>query len=356
MSLSGRTTVGTLAVLTTLLLSVPGCSPDEVWTPPAELYSRGAGIVGGSETSAWPAVGAYLIDGGYGGMCTATLVAPDVALTAAHCVDYSGSGDLFYVGADINTATGADVHAIDDAIAHPNYNWHQSPYHDVAVLLLSQPIDDVDPMPVNTEPMSQSWVGDLFHYVGFGVNDYYQGNNAGIKRETDIALYEIYSHEYVHWTQGTNVCSGDSGGPSMVDHGGVWHVAGINSFVGATEHGQDACHGVGVEMRVDADMDFFDDYFDPELPGDDDDAADDDDSMGDDDTAGDDDDMGDDDAADDDDMGDDDAADDDDAWVDPGGEVSLSSGCECAQDRRATAGPTAALALLAGFVWMRRRD
>ena len=43
-----------------------------------------AGIVGGTDTEAWPAVGVYMIDGGDSGLCTATLVRPDVLLTAGH--------------------------------------------------------------------------------------------------------------------------------------------------------------------------------------------------------------------------------------------------------------------------------
>jgi V8-like Glu-specific endopeptidase len=348
---AGRIAVGSI-LLAIVGSTAPGCGPAEPWTPPPDLHVHGMGIVGGSETSAWPAVGAYLIDGGHGGMCTATLVSPEVLLTAAHCADLSGPGDLFYVGSNALDATADDVYEIDQAIVHPGYNWHGSPYHDVAVLLLHEPITDIEPIPVNTESMSPAWVGDWLHYVGFGVDDHYNGNNSGIKRETDIQLYDVGSHEYVHWTVGTNVCSGDSGGPSLVDHDGEWHVAGINSFVGATEHGEDACHGVGVEMRVDADLDFFDAYFDPYPSGDDDDTADDDDAA-DDDTA--DDDVADDDTADDDAADDDDTADDD-VWVDPGdGEVSLTSGCECSGAASSTT-PSLALLLLAACSVVGRRS
>ncbi len=323
----GRSGAG--LILAAGLLVTTSCSPHEPWEPPDELYEKVGGIIGGTPTSGWPAVGAYLIDGGYGGMCTATLVAPDVLLTAAHCVEYSGNDDMFYVGDDVNNATWNDLWDIDQAIAHPGYNWNGSPYHDVAVLLLNQPLFGVDPIPANTTPFENSWVGDWFHYVGFGVDDYYGGNNAGIKRETDIQLYEYYSWEYVHYTEGTNTCSGDSGGPSMVELGGDWYVAGINSFVQAIENNQDACHGIGVEMRVDADLDFFDDYFDP-YPGDDD--------------------AGDDDASDDD-AGDDDAGDDDDD-----GQYLVGPENDCSCSQHATARPASAAALLVlALGWLIRR-
>jgi len=153
----------------------------------------------------------------------------------------------------------------------------------------------------------------------------------------------------VHYTEGTNTCSGDSGGPSLVELGGTWYVAGINSFVQAIENGQDACHGIGVEMRVDADLGFFDDYFDPYA--DDDDAGDDD--AGDDDSG--DDDAGDDDAGDDD-AGDDDASDDDTEADDD--QVSLAGpedACQCSVEGPVVGtAPLAAAALLL-IALLRRR-
>jgi V8-like Glu-specific endopeptidase len=283
--------------LTPLLLSLfvlTSCSPYEPWDPPDELLeSMPLGIVGGMSTSGWPAVGAYLINGGYG-LCTATLVDPEVLLTAAHCIDGAGPNDLFYVGGNINNASWNDLYEIDDAIDHPQYNPNSNNPHDVAVLLLRDPITDIEPIPVNTTAFTNQWIGDWFHYVGFGSNTTYSGGGAGQKREADIQVYDYYTYEYIHYSNSTNTCAGDSGGPGLVDLGGQWHVAGVNSSVFATEHGEDPCHGGGFEMRVDAELSFLDDYFDPyQGQTDDDDASDDDDDSDDDDNG--DDDVGDDD-------------------------------------------------------------
>ena len=344
-----------------------GCTDDETWTPPPEMFEYTGGIVGGTPTSGWPAVGAYIINGGYGGMCTATLVTPDILLTAAHCVEYSGNDDMFYVGDNVNNASWNDLWDIDQAIAHPNYNAYSDHPHDIALLFLNQPLFGVDPIPVNTTPFQQSWIGDWFHYVGFGVDDYYGGNNAGIKRETDVELYDYGNTEYIHYTPGTNTCSGDSGGPSLREIGGQWYVAGVNSAVFSIQGNEDACHGAGWEMRVDGELNWLDDYFDPYAGDDDagdDDAGDDDagdDDAGDDDAGDDDagdDDAGDDDAGDDD-AGDDDAGDDDENDDDETFLVGPENDCSCSVDGRAAgAAPLALLALgaLIAHRTRRRRD
>ncbi len=267
----------------TLLLLTTGCMYEEFLDPadlPEDIRMLGQGIVGGTPTSDWPAVGAYLIDQGYGGMCTATLVTEEWLLTAAHCVDQSGM-DYFYVGDNINAAGASDFHRIADVYAHPGYNPNSYHPHDIAVMRLQSPITNITPIPVNTESMTNSWAGTWLHYVGFGSSTTYSGPGAGEKRETDIQIYEVYSYEYLHYTPNTNTCSGDSGGPGLVDLDGQWYVAGVNSSVGATQQGQDPCSGYGFEMRPDAELNFIDDYFDPfEVPTDDDD---DDDDNGDDD-------------------------------------------------------------------------
>ncbi len=328
--------------LAAVLLLLVSCSPYEPWDPPDELLETAPlGIVGGLSTSAWPAVGAYLINGGYG-LCTATLVDPQVLLTAAHCVDGSGPNDLFYVGSNIDNATWNDLYEIEDVYDHPQYNPNSEHPHDVAVMILRDPLYTVDPIPVNTQPFTNQWIGDWFHYVGFGSNTTYSGGGAGQKREADIQVYDYYTYEYIHYTNGSNTCAGDSGGPGLVELGGQWYVAGVNSSVFATQHGQDPCHGGGFEMRVDTELEWLDNYFDPYQGQTDDD---------------DDDDVGDDD------HGDDDASDDDDT-IPPledlpepnvSDDYDQPQGCAC-NDSRATHSPrVVSLALALGLLIAVRR-
>lgn len=282
----GRACAATLGCVgAATLLAVAGCPTGEPLDLPDDVLQHYQGIVGGQPTQDWPAVGAYLIDGGYGGLCTATLVATDVALTAGHCVDGSGNDDRFFFGYDISDASTANTVWITDAIAHPQFNLNNPHPHDIAVLLLNHEVEDVQYVPVNTTAFDDSWNNRLLHYVGFGSDTYYGGPGAGIKRETDLAIYEYYSLEFLHYTPETNACSGDSGGPAFVDLDGHWYHAGVVSFGVPVQHGQDICSGAGVEMRVDAEINFLDEYLDPtQTPYDDDDDTADDDTDDDDQT------------------------------------------------------------------------
>ena len=259
-------------MVTAALLCVPGCGPAD---PQMDRFSLG--IVGGDETSGWPAVGAYMVDGGNGGMCTATLVRPDVMLTAAHCVDSSTMWDAVVFAESIYDANNHNTYDVADAIAHPTYYYSDTQIHnDMAVLLMEDEVEDIDVIPVNTVEMTDDWIGDILHYVGFGSNTTYGGPGGGQKRETDIEINDVYEDSVVHYSYGTNTCSGDSGGPAFVAFDDHWYVAGVVSYGFATEAGQDTCSGGGVEMRVDAELDFLSEYFDPHddpyLNGDDDDG------------------------------------------------------------------------------------
>jgi len=261
------------ALVIVALIGTPGCAPVGPQTD-----SLGLGIVGGDETSGWPAVAAYMVNGGAGGMCTATLVRPDVMLTAAHCVDESTMWDMVVFAPDIYDSNSNNTYDVAQAIAHPNY-FHSDTQirNDMAVLLMQDKVDDVDFIPVNTVEMDDDWVGDIMHYVGYGSNTTYGGPGGGQKRETDIEVNDVYDDSFVHYSVGTNTCSGDSGGPAFVNHDGHWYVVGVVSYGFATQSGQDTCSGGGVEMRPDAELDFLSEYFDPYddpyLNGDDDDSV-----------------------------------------------------------------------------------
>jgi MYXO-CTERM domain-containing protein len=249
--------------------------------------TQGLGIVGGTETDGWPAIGCYMIDAGNAGLCTATLVRPDVLLTAAHCADGAGELETWTNAGIIWEATNSEWWTASEVHLHPLYEAGESYYaHDLAVLILDDPITSFDYIPVNTVPLDHTWREKPLHYVGYGSNSYYGGPGSGTKRETDIEIYDYYNETVTTHTDGTNTCTGDSGGPALVDLDGHWHVVGVNSWVYAWEHGQDSCNGASVAMRVDHELDFLSEFFDPyETPypapvGDDDtgDPADDDDT------------------------------------------------------------------------------
>lgn len=108
-----------------------------------------------NDALAWQAVGR--LDAAGQSFCTATLIAPDLVLTAAHCVYASETGKL-YAPQDLTFRAGlrkgqaAASRAIAQIEAHPAYDPQkdlnqQNLRHDVALLRLSEPIptSDLDP-------------------------------------------------------------------------------------------------------------------------------------------------------------------------------------------------------------------
>jgi len=273
--LPGRACAALIAAFVTLSL-LGGChSGGLLDEPPAML---GQGIIGGTETDGWPAVGLYLINGG-SGTCTATLIRPDVLLTAGHCADGAGDSEWWSNAAQPWGDEDATWLQAAEVVMHPQYEVGESWYaHDMALLLLDEPITEFDYIPVNTTPVDYTWQDKWLHFVGYGSDTYYGGPGGGIKREVDVQVYDYYPETIFTYTNGKNTCTGDSGGPAFAEIDGHWHVAGVVSWGYAIGESNDSCHGVGAQMRVDYELDFLSEYLDPyevpyDLTGDDDDSA-----------------------------------------------------------------------------------
>lgn len=258
----------------------------------------------------WPNTGGLIVSGradvygfgeveGRGFMCSSTLIAPDVVLTAAHCVDVDGLIEAAAVqGVTVQSyedlqmgwsrqarldawdlAASAQYGVLDwptDAVlsehfvAHPDFDLFSlqvglADNHDLGLVFLDEPVFDV-PFAIlpTSDEAAELAEGDEVVVVGWGQQqqDPIPGTFA-IKRMGTSDISAIAAPEFQVGADFAAVrkCHGDSGGPTFREYpdtvsSEAWRL------VGVTSHSWDAttdCRVTGgVDTRVDAHLDWID--------------------------------------------------------------------------------------------------
>jgi secreted trypsin-like serine protease len=226
-------------------------------------------IVGGDPTGAFPAVGVLVavLDGAGAAFCSGTLAHREHVVTAGHCqvaieqAEDAGYDVVFAVGRTVWLDDGIDAWTrVAGHERHPDYADDGALLHDIAVLELEDPIDEIEPLPLSAlSPEASTWTFDALQYVGWGVTSD-GGLDLGVKREAQIPyLGADDMYLYAYDPAGVNLCSGDSGGAALIptDDGG-WALAGVNAFVFSPGSSTPACEGgASGATRVDAHLDWL---------------------------------------------------------------------------------------------------
>lgn len=188
--------------------------------------------------------------------CSATLIAPRVVVTAAHCTYGTDGGDIgFGVGLDPRNAVASFL--AEEVYEHPSV--------DAALLFLEEDAVAAGvglvPIAANTESRSSADEGRAVDAAGFG--NTYDRNRDG-RWFAQVFIDDVDSEEIVVDGRGAQgICYGDSGGPLLdLDSEGNPVVLAVESW------GDDSCVDRDHMTRLDTIADFISPILGGETPRD----------------------------------------------------------------------------------------
>jgi len=242
-------------VFTTLFVLVLGTLPASAVT------------FGQPDGNGHPNVGAMIVqepDGVKYLYCSGTLISPDVFLTAAHCTYFAA-------------AYGADPHNVwvtfdpvydESATLHrgiyylnPNYGHDMHDLHDVAVIILDEPIDDIEPATLPPAGLlsdmkkEHELKGQELVTVGYGMlrDDKTRGPHVIGQAGERYYAEQTFQALKPYWLQLSMNPSTDNGGTCYGDSGGPHFLGDTNMVVSLTVTGDTWCRATDVTYRLDTD-------------------------------------------------------------------------------------------------------
>jgi len=214
--------------------------------------------------------------------CSGTLIAEDVVLTAAHCLDEAGdyapdfqtmSPDnlLIYLGDEPAVDILDHLYVVTETLIHPDYDRFQL-FNDIGLVRLEAVPTEAAPVPALPASLgfTSADIGATVNFAGFGDDEY---GGSGVKLQVDGTVGGLGcdvpgcpdagdADTQISYEQNVELggpCFGDSGGPAFIDRGGPY-VGGITSY------GDANCLVYGVSTRVDAFETFIADFIAYEPP------------------------------------------------------------------------------------------
>jgi len=231
-----------------------------------------AAITGGVlDGEGHPNVGMMIaeIDGEPEWRCSGTLVAPRVFLTAGHCVGDGATAARVWFASDMADVPdypyGGEVALEGTPVPHPDFGWGGSDPHDVGVVILDDPVTDIEPALLPNPGLLAQLKKDGELEGGYEEGAYFRSVGYGVTlvswppaeldsnkiRQVSESQYVALTKPWLHLTQRavfeeSGTCGGDSGGPAF------WvEEDGSEIIVALTSWGDPGCVATGFDYRVD---------------------------------------------------------------------------------------------------------
>ncbi len=218
--------------------------------------SARADIVGGDEVSQNDPVHKSTIglfspsaDGNSGALCTASLISPDTAITAAHCISGDGTKPVIIFGSDIHSPESVKRSATAVEI-NPLWRTHQGKGMDQGDIAL---VKFPGGLPQGYEPAQTAKSdlplkkGEAAQLAGFGISNAGRKSGAGILRSTTVQIDHPRpgkSEMILDQSHGKGACHGDSGGPAFINSHGKPLLVGVTNRSYPASAPDDCAHRV----------------------------------------------------------------------------------------------------------------
>jgi secreted trypsin-like serine protease len=205
-------------------------------------------LVGGAPIARHTGAGRHIvmIEGARGNLCTGTALAPDLVLTAGHCVAPRSTYRVV-----IDAPPGMTIHSI---AVHPHYSPNDYASGrvtaDVALIKLERPLP-AEVVPAALAPSTKVKPGDRFVVAGFGVTFANSDGGVGVPRQATLVATGRPGNLQIRLIDpttrdsraGLGACTGDSGGPVFVERSGRYAVIGVVSW-STGPAGSEGCGGL----------------------------------------------------------------------------------------------------------------